>query len=70
MISNSEGVLVKGSSITIGVIATVAVILRLLARWKCKAGIGADDIIIVASLIPQYAMIIIGCLRAIPLSHH
>ena len=47
-------------AIACGVIETVAVCLRLLARWKSKAQFAVDDWIIVATLIPSYAMLVLG----------
>lgn len=47
-------------SIAFGVIDTVAVALRLLARWRSNAAFAADDALIIASLVPLYAMIVIG----------
>ncbi|KAL8692228.1 MAG: hypothetical protein Q9218_002704 [Villophora microphyllina] len=44
-------------SIAVGVIDTVAVGLRLLARWKIKAPFAIDDYFIVGSLVPLYGMI-------------
>lgn len=58
MSSNPRGVKVLGATVTLGVIDTVAVMLRLLARRKTCAGLGADDWLIMASLLPAYAMII------------
>lgn len=49
-------------AIACGVIETVAVCLRLLARWKSKAQFAIDDWIIVATLIPSYAMLVLGTL--------
>lgn len=47
-------------AVACGIIETVAVCLRLLARWKSKARFAIDDWVIVATLIPSYAMLIIG----------
>lgn len=49
-----------------GVILAVAVALRLLARWRSKAGFAADDWWIVGSLIPSYAMLISGAMSKDP----
>lgn len=43
-------------TVAITVLATTAVPLRLLARWKCKADYAMDDWFMVGSLIPLYAM--------------
>ena len=49
-------------SIVLGVIITLAVALRLLARWKSKANFAMDDALIIISVLPQYVMIAIGVL--------
>ncbi|KAL9134101.1 MAG: hypothetical protein Q9175_004718 [Cornicularia normoerica] len=59
---NPRGDLVIKVTIACGVLETLAVFLRLLARWKSKAAFAADDWWIVATLIPSYAMLAIGCL--------
>ena len=48
------------ASIALGVVATISVILRFVARWKSKAKFGSDDLFIVISLILHYIMIIIN----------
>lgn len=48
------------ASIALGVVATIAVILRFIARSKSKADFGGDDIMITICLIPQWAMIILN----------
>ena len=60
MLSNPVGDTVVRTSIVFGVIDTVAVALRLLARWTSNAAFAADDALIVASLVPLYGMIVIG----------
>ena len=60
MVSNPVGDQVVRTSISFGVIDTFAVALRLLARWRSNAAFAADDALTVASLIPLYAMIVIG----------
>lgn len=60
MVSNPVGEQVVHISTACGVIDTFAVALRLLARWRSKAVFAADDVLIVASLIPLYAMVVIG----------
>lgn len=47
-------------SLAAAVILPIAVALRLLSRWKCRAGYGADDCWITLSLVPTYAMLISG----------
>ena len=59
---NPRGELVIKVTIACGVLETLAVVLRLLARWRSKAAFAADDWWIVATLIPSYAMLAVGCL--------
>lgn len=47
-------------TIACGVLETVAILLRLLARYKTKAKYGIDDWLIVATLIPSCGMLIAG----------
>ena len=54
VLSGSE---VTHLSIAVCVLSTVAVILRLLARWRSNVSFACDDWCIVDSLIPFYAMI-------------
>lgn len=56
-----RGAQVERVSIALGLLATIAVVLRLLARWRSKASFAADDGLIVLSLLPQYVMLVIGC---------
>ena len=56
---NRRGDQLINTSIALGVVATIAVILRFLARWKSKANFGSDDIFIAISLILQYGMVIL-----------
>ncbi|KAL9064748.1 MAG: hypothetical protein Q9161_008677 [Pseudevernia consocians] len=49
-------------TIACGILETLAVALRLLARWRSKAAFAADDWWIVATLIPSYLMLAVGCL--------
>ena len=60
MVSNPVGDLVVRVSIAFGITDTIAVALRLLARTRSKASLGADDALIAASLIPLYGMVVIG----------
>lgn len=60
MVSNPVGDHVVRTSIAFGVIDTVAVALRLLARWRSNAAFAADDALIIFSLVPLYVMIFIG----------
>ena len=56
------GDMVFQSGIALAVLATIAVLLRLLARWKTKAKTAVDDLFIVISLLPFYGMVILSCL--------
>ena len=47
-------------TVACGILATVAVCLRLVARWRSKASFAADDWLMVASLVPSYAMLAVG----------
>ena len=49
-------------TIACGILETLAVLLRLVARWRSKAAFAADDWWIVATLIPSYVMLAVGCL--------
>ena len=62
MVSNPVGDLVVRVSIAFGITDTIAVALRLLARTRSKASLGADDALITASLIPLYGMVVLGYL--------
>lgn len=53
-------------AVACGVIETVAVCLRLLARYKTKARFAVDDWVIVATLIPSYAMLVLGSFSTSP----
>ncbi len=46
--------------VAVGAVVTIAVLLRLMARWKIKAAFAVDDWLIVASLVPTYGMLICG----------
>ena len=60
MVDNPVGLHVVRTGIAFGVIDAIAVSLRILARWRSDAAFAADDALIVASLAPHFAMIIIG----------
>ena len=60
MRKNSVGHQIVRTSIAFGVIDAIAVSLRMLARWRSHAGFAADDALIIASLVPLFAMIVIG----------
>lgn len=51
-------------TVACGVLATVVVALRFLARWKSKASFAADDWWMVASLIPSYGMLAVGSISS------
>lgn len=57
---NRRGVLVICLSVALGVIDTLAVILRFIARRKSESGLAMDDWLIALSLVPAYCMIIIA----------
>lgn len=48
------------ADIALCIVATLTVLLRLLGRWQSKAQYGIDDCLAIASLIPFYAMCILG----------
>ena len=60
MPSNPAGHQVVVISIAFGVIDTIAVALRLLARWRSNMSFGADDAPSIDSLLPLYVMIVLG----------
>ena len=60
MIHNPGAGLVIRTTIACGVLETAAVILRLIARWKSNASIARDDWVLVAALVPSYAMLANG----------
>lgn len=51
-------------TVACGILATVAVCLRFVARWRSKASFAADDWWIVASLIPLYCMLAVGSISS------
>ena len=53
-------------AVACGVIETIAVCLRLLARWKTRAQFAIDDWLVVATLIPSYAMLVLGSFSTSP----
>ena len=66
MPENPVGNQVIRISIVLGVLITLAVALRLLARWKSKANFAMDDVLIIISVLPQYVMIAIGVISSSP----
>lgn len=69
--NNPLGLHVVRTSIAFGILDTIAVSLRMTARWRSKAAFAADDALIVASLAPLFAMIVIGhlCQSDTPIPH-
>ena len=59
MVSNPVGNRVLHTCLAFGIVDTIAVALRILARRRSNAVLAADDALIIASLIPFYAMMII-----------
>ena len=53
-------------AVACGIVETIAVCLRLLARWKSQAQFAIDDWIVVATLIPSYAMLVLGAFSMLP----
>lgn len=51
-------------TVVCGILATVAVLFRFMARWRSKASFAADDWWMVASLIPSYAMLAVGSISS------
>lgn len=60
MADNTAGTQAKHLSLSMGIIDTAAVFLRLWARWRSAAAFAADDYSIVVSLVPLYCMLAIG----------
>lgn len=57
MTENPVGQRVVSIGVASGVVITIAVALRLLARWRSKANFAIDDALIIISVLPQYLMI-------------
>lgn len=64
-VSNTLGKRIERIGLALAVLATVAVLLRLLARWKSKASFAGDDLMIVLSLFPFYGMTAISYLGSL-----
>ncbi len=47
-------------TVACGVLATVAVCLRFVARWRSNASFAADDWWMFGSLVPSYGMLAVG----------
>lgn len=60
--SNTLGKRIERLGLALAVLATVAVFLRVLARWKSKASFAGDDLMIIISLFPFYGMTAISYL--------
>lgn len=69
MMSNPRGQLVIDLCIAIGAVDSLAVGLRLLARWKSNATFAKDDWLLVGSLLPLYVMVTSGFLCMSSLLH-
>ena len=52
MPANRIGDPLNRTAITLGVLVTLAVVLRFLARWRSKADFAADDVLIAISVLP------------------
>lgn len=59
---NQKSTYVVRVGIAFGIIDTVAVLLRLIARWRSNAAFAADDWWIVWSLVPLCSMVAVGTL--------
>lgn len=59
---NPRGAAVLYFTIALGILVTLAVLLRFMARRCIKAAFAADDWWILGSLVPLYGMIILGAL--------
>ena len=62
-VGNSRGHVILSVCIACGVLETIAVALRFLARKRLGAGWRSDDWLIMAALIPNYVMIVLGGFR-------
>ena len=47
-------------TVACGILATLAVFLRFVARWRSNASLGADDWWMLATLVPSYGMLAVG----------
>lgn len=55
--TKARGDTILHTSIAIAIVVTLAVILRFLSRKKIKARLATDDWLMLASLLPTYAML-------------
>ena len=63
--SNTLGKRIERIGLALAVLATVAVLLRILARWKSRASFAGDDLMIILSLFPFYGMTAISYLGSL-----
>ena len=61
--NNPRGFQMIQVSFAMGVLASLAVALRFLARWRIRASFALDDCFLIASLFPFYGMLVISRLR-------
>lgn len=52
-------------TIACGILATLAVFLRFVARWRSKSNLGADDWWMLATLVPSYVMLAVGSICSV-----
>lgn len=64
---NPRGAFVVHFSIAVVILITLAVVLRLAARYRSKAAFAVDDLWIVGSLLPFYGMIAASTTRMPPI---
>ena len=51
-------------TVACGILATLAVFLRFIARWRSKASFAADDWWMLATLVPSYGMLAVGSISS------
>lgn len=51
-------------TVACGILATLAVFLRFVARWRSKASFAADDWWMLAGLVPSYGMLAVGSISS------
>lgn len=56
---NPKGAQIFHTGIALAMVDTLAVLLRLLARWRSKASFAIDDLLIVLSIFPFYGMVVL-----------
>lgn len=57
---NPNGAQIFHTGVALAVIDTLAVLLRLLARWRSKASFAVDDLLISISMFPFYGMVVLS----------